>query len=118
VNQNALVAVWPAIVVLWSAAGIASWWFLATCKNAALKRRVFVAIVVAAGFAFTTIVFIGTGGDPRAMLLSVPVVLIISYLNIRLTGFCGACGATLHDSSFHRPRFCSRCGSALESKRV
>jgi hypothetical protein len=48
------------------------------------------------------------------LVLAVPAVAIISYMNIRMTRFCESCGRTLHRQPlFSKPRFCSHCGAAL-----
>src|SRR5271165_5328919 len=112
-NPNAFPTMWMVFVGLWGAAGIANWWFMATSKDAVLKRRVLIRVVVGAGVVFTAVVYVVSGGDLRTMALVVPAVAVISYLNLRFIHFCQVCGATLHAGGFHKARFCSRCGSLL-----
>jgi hypothetical protein len=41
-------------------------------------------------------------------------VVLITFLNIRLTQFCPRCGATIRPQGFSRPKFCPKCGAELE----
>ncbi|WP_165231781.1 hypothetical protein [Aquisphaera insulae] len=46
------------------------------------------------------------------LVLVVPAVVLISYLNIKFTKFCDKCNATLYNHNWFQPmRFCSKCGA-------
>lgn len=48
------------------------------------------------------------------LIVVVPAVVLISYLNIRFTKFCDKCGATLYSHNWFVPMtFCSKCGAEL-----
>ncbi|OHX19589.1 hypothetical protein BI344_17540 [Chromobacterium sphagni] len=42
-----------------------------------------------------------------------PFLMLITFLNLRNTRFCDACGATQYSRGVSRPRHCSRCGASL-----
>lgn len=55
--------------------------------------------------------------EPVILLIVVPAVAFISFLNIRMTKFCDSCGATLYNTAWFRPmRFCSSCGASMAEK--
>ena len=92
-------------------------------KNAAFKRRWFPRFSIFAGGLFLAFVtaFIGVGpgakGGLLVLTLMVPMLVLITFLNIKMTKFCDKCGATLINSNWFVPmRFCSKCGAALEGK--
>jgi hypothetical protein len=91
--------------------------------NAELKRTWFPRVVIFAGVVIVIFISIMTvlnsrSGESLCLLVFViPAVAAVSYLNIRLTKFCGSCGATLFKNNWFSPtRFCSSCGASLEEK--
>jgi hypothetical protein len=93
--------------------GLASWWFFSRNRDARLKRRVLVrgqigSAVLFLGFA------LAVGIPPSFLLIMLPAVALIFFLNWHLTRFCASCGATLYNYDwFTRMRFCSSCGAPL-----
>jgi membrane protease YdiL (CAAX protease family) len=50
------------------------------------------------------------------LIVLLPVVILISYLNIKFTKFCDKCGSTLYNYNWFQPmRFCSKCGAELDT---
>jgi hypothetical protein len=50
------------------------------------------------------------------LIVLVPAVVLISYLNIKFTKFCDKCDATLYNHNWFVPmRFCSKCGANLDT---
>ena len=102
---------------LWVALGSAGFFFFLFSNNAAFKRRYFPWFAGLTGLAFIGV--LTAKGIPPAMLaIMIVVVALITYLYIRGTHFCGACGRTIFDQMpFSRADFCSKCGAPLRDKR-
>ena len=67
---------------------------------------------------FTGALFLGfvfyIGALNEFLCVAVPMVALITWLNIRAIRFCDACGRTLHNQNpFSLPTFCSKCGAPL-----
>lgn len=104
---------WWVFMAVWIGLGVVSWIFFSRSRDAALKRRVLRWGHIAASILFTGFVVLITG-ESWFLLVLVPAVALITFLNIRLTKFCGSCGATLYNANwFVRLRFCQRCGKPL-----
>jgi hypothetical protein len=64
------------------------------------------------------VIFLGfiwlSGAPPAALLLAVPGVALILFLNIRGIQFCDACGRTVFSQNPWSPsKFCAKCGAPL-----
>jgi hypothetical protein len=59
--------------------------------------------------------FVALMDFPRPFFLFlIPAVALMTFLNLRNTKFCDACGKTLiNQNPFSPPAFCSKCGAAL-----
>jgi ribosomal protein L37AE/L43A len=54
------------------------------------------------------------GVPAETFYLMVPVVALITLLNLRATQFCNSCGTTIVSrNAFSIPTFCSKCGAKL-----
>ena len=98
--------------VVWLAAGAASAIFLWRGSPEA-KRTWFPRIQVAAGMAFVLFVYWVTPGQAVLVIL-LPAVALITFLNVRFTKFCPNCGA-YHQGfgALYRVNFSRKCGSPL-----
>ena len=104
----------PVFMAVWIALGIGSACFFLGSRNARLKREVFPWFVIFVGVLFASFVVIAVG-DLTVLAFVGPAVALISFLNIRGTRFCDACGATLFNHAwFNRMNFCSKCGAKLD----
>jgi hypothetical protein len=102
-------------ILVWCILGLASFLFFHFNRNVALKRRVLpvLTVIVVAMFLGVVYYFIGSS-QPLVFVFAVPAVVVISYLNIRMTRFCNSCGKTLHQQlPFTTVRFCPHCGAEL-----
>ncbi len=101
-------------MVVWAALGISSFLFFHFCRNAALKRRLFPPFIVIIGVIFGCFIAYISHAYLQVLFLAIPTISLISFLNIRQTRFCDACGRTLYKQPlFSRPQFCPRCGAEL-----
>ena len=105
----------------WAMLGIGGFFAFYMQKDVTFKRKWFPRFVffVAALFALFATTFVVLQRRSLAALgivvLVVPMVSVIAYLNIKFTKFCSQCGATLVDNNwFSRMKFCSRCGAELD----
>jgi len=112
--------VFPIFFAIWVLLAIGGYFFLDYKKNAEFKRRWHPRFVIFAGLLFICFVFILTSLNPRKsnslgeMFFAVPFVILIIFLNIRMTKFCSKCGKTIYSRSFSIPKFCSNCGASLD----
>ena len=100
--------------VFWVALGLASFLFFQFNRDATLKRRVFPFFAIAVGLIFGAFLIYMTRGFSQVVFLAVPMIALITFLNIRMTRFCDSCGRTLYRQPlFTRPGFCPHCGAQL-----
>jgi hypothetical protein len=107
----------------WVVLGVAGFLFFYLGRDAALKRRWFPRFVVLGGVLFVffaTTLSVLSSRSPEGLgvlVLVVPAVLLISWLNIKHTKFCDECGAmTINQNWFASMRYCPRCGASFDSK--
>jgi rRNA maturation endonuclease Nob1 len=56
-----------------------------------------------------------TRGQLKVLCFMVPAIALITFLNLRKTKFCDACGRTLYPKSFFTPTpFCPHCGAQVK----
>src|SRR5437764_202092 len=70
-------------IVTWVALGISSFLFFQFNKNATLKRRIFVPFVIITGILFGCFVAFMTRGHLEILYIAIPMIALISFLNIR-----------------------------------
>ena len=105
-------AVIPVFLVVWVALAAGGFMFFAFNKDVARKRLYFPRYVIGAGVLFGLI--IAFMAPLPATLLFLPFIALISWLNIRMTRFCGGCGRLLINQQWWvRMKFCPYCGEKL-----
>jgi hypothetical protein len=101
-------------MVIWFALAISSFLFFHFNRNATLKRRAFPPFVFIVSVIFGCFVAYVSRDHLQILFVAVPMIMLISFLNIRKTRFCGACGRTLYQQPiFSRSQYCPRCGAEL-----
>lgn len=104
-----------AFFIGWALLGLASFLFFNFNRDAKLKKRVFPVFIVGTGVVFATFAAYVTGWRLAPLLIMLPLVGLITLINLRSTKFCAGCGRTLYRQSFFGPtKFCPHCGSDLE----
>jgi hypothetical protein len=100
--------------VTWIVLCVVSWGFFFFNKNGALKRKVFLPFLI--GTALLFLGFAAAMGIPLHVLPFIAAALVlITFLNYRVTRFCDTCGrSTIGQNPFLPPQFCSKCGAALK----
>ena len=83
-------------------------------KNAALKRKLFPYFVLGAGLVM--VAFISLSKIPHQVLfVAIPIIVLISFLNIKSVKFCDSCGRTVHSQNpFSPAEYCQKCGAKLQ----
>ena len=106
----------------WIVLGITGFIVFYLQRDVAFKRKWFPRYVILAGVLFvffsTTLMVLQSRSFSAlgVLIVVVPMVVIITYLNIKFTRFCDKCGATVFDSNWFSPmKFCSKCGAELIS---
>ena len=94
--------------------GFAQFWFFHFSKDVERKRRLMPVIAGGTGVLFLLFVVVGSG-QLKLVLFMGPFVALISYINIRNTTFCGACGKTVYNQLFFfsKIEYCAKCGAKL-----
>ena len=91
-------------------------------KDATFKRWWFPRLMIFGGFFMvslpTTIMVLQSDFKAlAALVVFIPLISLVIYLNIKSTKFCDRCGATCRElRQFSKARFCSRCGAELDAK--
>jgi hypothetical protein len=115
-----------------TAAFLATWVILAIAgflaskrMNAVAKRRWWPRWIVLVGVLFVffsttlTVLQSRSWSSLGILLIVVPAVILICYLNIKFIKFCDKCSATLYNQNWFTPmRFCSNCGAKLDAVRT
>lgn len=105
-------AVFPVFFFVWAALAVGGFLFFTLNKDVARKRRLFPRLVIGAGVLFALV--IAFMAPWPAALLFIPFIGVISWLNIRMTRFCGGCGKILINHQWwSRMNFCPYCGAKL-----
>lgn len=114
-----------AFVATWIVLGIGL--FVASWKlDAATKRQWFPFAIMMIGVLFIAFTMAVAFLQSRSwsslwiLVILVPAVALISYLNITHTKFCDVCNATLIDQNWFGPpvKFCSKCGAPLDGAQM
>ena len=92
-------------------------------KNAAFKRKYFPRYIVLVGVLFVfftatlSVVSSGSLWSLGILVVIVPAIYLVSYMNLMMTKFCDKCGTTLTNMNpFTQMKFCSKCGAELDAK--
>ena len=120
--RNFAGAVTGLFVATWIVLGIIGFATFFLNRDAALKRKWFPRYIVLVGILFVLFVTAEavagakSSASPGMLVLMVPTVVLISYLNLKFTKFCDECGDTIIEQNWFSPtRFCSKCGAKLDS---
>jgi hypothetical protein len=103
--------VFPIFFGVWILLGVAGFRLFYVGRDVAFKRKYFPWYV-----GLAAVLFLGFGIATGLPLFGIAVmalfVALISYMNLRATRFCDACGCTVvQPMPFSRAEFCSRCGA-------
>jgi len=105
-----------AFILLCGVLGIGSVVFFTFNRNAALKRRIWPGFIIGGGLLFVSFVYFSVGQQqPELLYFLLPMTALVSFINIRSTRFCDACGRTLtRQPILKRTQFCPHCGAELK----
>ena len=93
--------------------GIAGNILFFTGKNVAFKKKYFSWYVIAAGVLFGLSI-IATGMEFIGLMIFIPAIALITFMNLRAIKFCDSCGKTIVSSAWlSKVNFCSNCGAKL-----
>jgi len=98
----------------WIALCIVGWWVTYLDKNIPRKKRLIPIFIVGSGVIFAIFTLLITG-DLHTMVLVIPAVALIIFLNLRQIKVCPTCGRTIHSGMwFSKAEYCSKCGGRLD----
>ena len=104
-------------ISVWAVLGLISFLLFFVNKNAQLKRKIFPVFIIGIGIAFAGFVTWMFYPHPP-YLIAYPAIVLISFLNIKMTKFCDECGKTnFSQNAFSALKFCQKCGASLERKK-
>ena len=93
---------------------LASWLFFWRNRDAQLKRKIWRLGTAISGTIFVLFVLLASWPHVQIVFFMLPVVALITWLNLRNTKFCDQCGATLFNHNwFSTIRYCPHCGATL-----
>jgi hypothetical protein len=85
-------------------------------RSLTLKRRFLRSYIVLGGFLFVGGLAL-TGFPLSVIALAIPMVALITWINLRLKHYCSAYGSTVwRNNPYARPRICTHCGADLWSQ--
>jgi hypothetical protein len=102
----------PWLFALWIGGGLAALVFFRRVRDARLKRRVWVALMLAADAVFLGVAW-ATGAPWYLLLLALAVVVIGTRRSITMTRFCTACGGNHFPMDAQPLDVCRHCGADL-----
>lgn len=106
--------IFPIFFGVWVVLGLFSTGFFFLSKNATLKRKAWPPFVVTTSILFAGFVW-AMGFPAQILLIFLPVLALITFLNLRAVQFCNSCGATIMSQNpLVKPAFCSKCGAGLK----
>jgi hypothetical protein len=110
--------IFPIFFGVWVVLGISASAFFFFNRNAALKRKIHPPFTIFVGILFLGFcALMGFAREPFFFIVMLPMVALITFLNIRNIRFCDAFGRTIFTQNpFSRPRFCAKCGADLDAK--
>ena len=105
----------PLLIVAYGALGLAGSLFFWRGRDAALKRRLWPAYILAAFALFVLILYAQMASPPPVFLGAVVVIMLLNLWSMK---FCDACGAMVpRRNPLAAPKVCPRCGAALDRPR-
>jgi hypothetical protein len=106
--------VFPIFVCTWIILGIISFIVFFIGKNAQLKRKLWPPFVIGSGILFISFTY-AMGFRGEGIYFVVPVVMLVSFINIRSIKFCDECGKTIKSQNLlSKIEFCPKCGAKLK----
>ncbi len=106
--------IFPVFMILWAILGVSLFLMFHLNKNVPFKRKYFPVAMMFIGIVFAGFVTL-LMPTPLGILIAYPAIILITYMNIRLTKFCGKCGATNYNRMlFTAMNYCQRCGEPFE----
>jgi NADH pyrophosphatase NudC (nudix superfamily) len=111
-SESQLEALFPYMVAASVAAHVAAAGFLYLSRNAALKRQVFVTLVVASSLAILGLIAV-TGAPGLFVALAGAVSAYAAWQGIRQVRFCTTCGANNFAERSGARSECKQCGAKL-----
>ena len=82
-------------------------------KNVIFKKRYFPWYVISIGILFGLSIIM-TGIGFIGLIVFLPAIALITFMNLRMTKFCDSCGKTIiNRAMFSKVNFCSNCGAKL-----
>lgn len=110
-------ALWIIFVASWVIIGLISWLYFRGNTNIDLKRRFHKWSAIVYGAMFFFLIALSFAGFSFFLLFFGAAIALITYLNIRNTIFCNACGKQSYNYKwFSKIEYCARCGVKLHDR--
>ena len=107
--------IFPFFIATWIVLGISGLILFNKNRDLQFKKKWFPKFIILIGTLFTFFVWL-MGATLEAFYLLIPGVILISFLNIRLTKFCSTCGKMMYNYFwFTKMKYCSKCGAELDN---
>lgn len=107
-------SVFTLFLATWVPLMVDSFFMFYISRDVGRKRRLFPWFNLIAGVLFVGFVWVA-GFPIGVVLVSIPLVALITWLNTRQIRFCDACGKTATSMSLGgKPRYCQQCGASVD----
>jgi hypothetical protein len=105
---------WAIFPFFWVILGILGFFLFYVNNNAEFKKKYFPWYVIMAGVIFG-ICLIFAGMPPFALIIFIPAIALITFLNLHFIKFCSSCGKTISTNTWpSKVKYCSNCGAKLD----
>jgi hypothetical protein len=111
-NEKIVVSIFGFICLLHAAISL---WVLNFSKNVSLKKKFFPSSIIAFCLIFASAIFVQFYPNILPLVIFSPFLVIIAFLNIKLTKFCDKCEKFRYNSTFYeKMEFCLKCGDKFK----
>lgn len=106
--------IFPFFIGTWIALGILLFYLFFIKNDYDFKVKYFKYFVILTGLLFIGFNFL-MKAPLQVFIIMIPMIILISFLNIKYTRFCKNCGKTIIDIlPFSKIKYCTKCGKELQ----
>ena len=99
---------------IWIVLGIVSFLLFFVSNNAKLKKKLYAPFTIGAGLLFILFLYLIVP-QPAVLIVAIPMVILITVMNLKTIKFCSQCGKTIMQKSvFSKAKHCPKCGVEMD----
>lgn len=115
-KTDSIALYFPYFMIVWAMFGLSTWLWIRSRPTADEKKLWHLRMTVSSGivFALFVVFVLISWGQYFPLLIVLPFIVLITYLNLRFTFFCGSCGKMSHSQQWFSSTYhCPECGNKL-----